>query len=75
MNRYAPPPKGPFEHVEAVSHVRSTHGIPARDVADMLIAATRSPSGMASLPIPGSRRRVWATHMTTQDGKFMIEVE
>ena len=72
---YSSHPAGPFEHVDAVMHVRNTYGIPARAAADMLIAATRSPSGMASLPVPGSRRKVWATHMTTQNGKFMVEVE
>jgi len=75
MSGFTSHPAGPFEHIDAVMHVRNTYRIPARDAADMLIAATQSPSGMASLPVPGSRRTVWATHMTTQGGKFMVEAE
>lgn len=75
MNRYAPQPQGPFEHIDAVSYIRRTYEVPARAAADLLIAARASETGMASLPVPGSRRKVWATHMTTQDGKFIIEAE
>jgi hypothetical protein len=75
MTVYNSHPAGPFEHIEAVGYVRNTYGIPARDVAELLLAAASSPSGMAKLPVPGSRRHVWATHMVTQGGRFMVEVE
>ena len=77
MSRYTTHPAGPFEHVDAVKHLRDKYEVPAREAADLLIAATQSETGMASIPLAASqrRRKVWASHMTTQGGTFIIEDE
>jgi hypothetical protein len=78
MSHYTTHPAGPFEHTDAgMRYVRNTYRIPARAAADLLLAATESESGMAWLPLPRehARRKVWATHMTTQNGRFIIEDE
>lgn len=75
-SHYSTHPAGPFEHTDAVKYLRDTYEIPAREAADLLMRATQRPTGMASLPRrrPG-QRTVWVTHMTTQGGRFMVEVE
>jgi len=77
MSHYTTHPAGPFEHVDAVKYLRGKYEVSARDAADLLIAATQSETGMASIPLAASqsRRKVWANHMTTQGGRFIIEDE
>lgn len=75
-SHYTSHPAGPFVHIDAVKYLRETYGIPARDAADLLQRATERPTGMASYPRRKPyQRTVWVTHMTTQGGKFMVEVE
>lgn len=74
MSRYTSHPAGPFMDIDAVRYMRDSYGVPARAAADLLESARTSPSGMANFPRPG-RASVWATYMTTQNGKFMIECD
>lgn len=74
MAGYTSQPAGPFIHIDAVKHLRERHDIPARDAAELLLAAEQSESGMAKLARRGYRT-VWVTHMTTQQGRYMVELD
>jgi hypothetical protein len=77
VSHYTTHPSEPMEHIDAVKYLRERYEVPSRAAADLLIAAKASETGMASLPLPRAHRRsrVWANHMTTQGGRFIIEDE
>jgi hypothetical protein len=76
MSRYSSRPAGPFEHDAAVTYLQETYELTEEQAKDLLARATQRSTGMASHPRSKPyQRTVWATHMTTQGGRFMIEAE
>jgi hypothetical protein len=61
---------------DACVYLQRKYGLTAYDARDLLTRATQRTTGMASRPRtrPGEKT-VWATHMTTQNGTFIIEEE
>jgi hypothetical protein len=61
---------------DTVSYLVSKYQLTDGQANDLLDRAMARATGMASHPRSKPHQRtVWATHMTTQDGKFIIEDE
>ena len=58
---------------EALRCLWLTYRVPDIQARDLLDCARESASGMAPLARP-DQRTIWATHMTTQGEKFIIEL-
>lgn len=65
-----------MERDDAVVYLQRKYLMTAHDARDLLDRATQRRTGMASRPRtkPGEKT-VWATHMSTQEGRFIIEDE
>lgn len=71
---YTSHPSAPMDHAAAVAYLWDRYQVDAADAESLLARATASPSGMAPHPREG-KRTVWANHMTTLGGQFIIETE
>lgn len=69
-------PSAPMDREAAIAYLRSQHELSEHDASDLLDRAVQRRTGMASHPRSNPHQRtVWATHMTTLGGTFIIEVE
>ncbi len=74
MSGYDSRPSGLLNVTEAIDYLRETYQVGETDAEHLLASAVRSETGMASLPRDGART-LWVTHMTTQHGTFIIELD
>jgi len=76
MSGYSSHPSAPMPRDEACVYLQLQYGLTAHDARDLLTRATQRATGMASRPrTKPSEYTVWATHLTTQNGQFIIERE
>jgi hypothetical protein len=71
---YTSHPSAPMERPEALHYLWTEYMITDIYARDLLDRARASESGMAMIERHLSQK-VWATHMTTLGGKFIIELE
>jgi hypothetical protein len=64
-----------MERGAAERHLVAAFRLTEDEAAALVTESTVSVSGMAQFPRPGlPPRTLWVTHMTTLDGKFIVEV-
>jgi hypothetical protein len=71
---YSSHPSAPMDRPAALRYLWQAYQMPGINAADLLDRARESATGMASLPRAGEYT-VWATHMSTLGGQFIIERE
>jgi hypothetical protein len=76
MSGYSSHPSAPMTRDDTVTYLVSKYKLTSGQANDLLDRAMSRATGMASHPRakPG-QLTVWATHMTTLEGKFIIEDE
>jgi hypothetical protein len=76
MAGYSSHPSAPMTREDTVTYLAGKYELTDGQANDLLDRAMARSTGMASHPRskPG-QRTVWATYMTTQNGKFIIEDE
>ncbi len=69
-------PTAPLERDDAVMTLVTDekYELTLREAEDLVSRAEASVTGMASHGL-GTTRTVWVTHMSTQQGKFVIELD
>jgi len=67
-------PSRSMDRKVTIAYLWARFQVSAADAERLLADAEASDTGMAPLVREG-KRTIWATHMTTQDGKFVIETE
>lgn len=73
---YSSHQSAPMGRDEACAYLQRKYKLTAYDARDLLTRAAQRATGMASRPrTKPSEQTVWATHVTTLGGKFIIEDE
>jgi hypothetical protein len=65
---------GPMDTGNAIDYLWAKYQVDVTAAEHLLAAAVEGETGMASFPREGAKT-IWATWMTTQGGKFIIETE